>query len=624
MNEVGSLLAGRYRLLEKIAAGGSAFIYRARDEKTDRIVAVKILKPELTDNQEFIQRFKKEVQASLKLRHANIIRAYDAGLDDGKYYIVMELVKGTTLKNLIQSEGALPAKYVVSVAKKLCLALEYAHVKGFIHRDIKPHNVLLDEKGEPYIADFGIARNVASNTITSDENSVMGSVHYFSPEQARGERVDKRTDIYSLGILIYEMLTGKVPFDADTSIAIALKHINEPMPDLSLDLPGSPDSLNRIIQKATQKDKHFRYRTAFSMYEDLMRALSDPGGEYVRYTESKRSKQPLSATQFQSEHDTPRRHKVKPAVIILACVAGAALVCLFAVQTFGRIPVPVVIGYDESQARTTLSNAGFSPEVLAEISDEPVGIVVRQDPEAGTSALKGATISVYISEGAGLNRMPNVTDMPYEKARQILSDMGISVSMIEETQGTYSIGYVLEQSPLPGTELAASPEAVLTVKTAPEGYRIPIPSVVGMQLDAGIEELNAAGFSQYVVHEAQETGAEPGSILSQVPSDGEHLSGEAITLYQEPGRGTQYRYDGDVTIRAQDDDTQVQVGIVDTIDGASVYRIIADTTLEEGLHSVPLRSVFLDASASSVDAEMVILLDGTVADNWQVSLERVD
>lgn len=220
------LLAGRYRLLEKIDAGGTAFIYRARDEMTGQIVAVKVLKPELTKNEEFVQRFKKEVQASLKLRHANIIRAYDAGLDNGMYYIVMDLIEGKTLKHLIQINGPLPIKYVVNIAKKLCLALEYAHVKGFVHRDIKPHNVLIDMTGEPYIADFGIAKNIAQNTVTLEDNSVMGSVHYFSPEQARGERADRRSDIYSLGILIYEALTGHVPFDADTSVAIALKHIN--------------------------------------------------------------------------------------------------------------------------------------------------------------------------------------------------------------------------------------------------------------------------------------------------------------------------------------------------------------------------------------------------------------
>lgn len=172
----------------------------------------------------------------------------------------MELIRGKTLKQLINQEGPLPVKYVVSVAKKLCLALEYAHVKGFIHRDIKPHNVMIDESGEPYIADFGIARNTATNTITSEESAVMGSVHYFSPEQAKGERVDKRTDIYSLGILIYEMLTGRVPFDADSSVAIALKHINEPTPELDDPALEVPASLNRIVQKATQKINIFAIR----------------------------------------------------------------------------------------------------------------------------------------------------------------------------------------------------------------------------------------------------------------------------------------------------------------------------------------------------------------------------
>lgn len=621
MNEVGSLLAGRYRLLDKIAAGGSAYIYRARDEKTDRVVAVKILKPELTSNQEFIQRFKKEVQASLKLRHANIIRAYDAGLDSGRYYIVMDLVEGTTLKTLIQSKGPLPVKYVVSVAKKLCLALEYAHVKGFIHRDIKPHNVLVDEKGEPYIADFGIARNIASNTITSDENSVMGSVHYFSPEQARGERVDKRTDIYSLGILIYEMLTGSVPFDADTSIAIALKHINEPMPDLPAELPDTPVSLNRIVQKATQKDKHFRYRTAFSMYEDLMRALSDPGGDYIRYTESKRSRPPDSAGQFQTAQKQKPQRRFLGAAAGIACAAGALLIWLFAMP---RVPVPIVVGYTEDDAAAAVSAAGLTSEIVGEISDQPVGVVVRQEPSAGTQALKGTEISLFVSNGAGVNRMPNVTDIPFEKARSILSDMGVRVMMVEETQGTYSTGYVLEQTPLPGTELGNAPEAILTVKTAPEGYRIPVPDVTGSPLEAGLETLAEAGFSEFYVYQVDRSSAADGDIVQQQPADGDLLRDDPITLHVAASDTSRYEYSGDVTVRAEDDDTSVQVGVVDDVNGTQIYDIIADTVLEQGLHSVKLDAVSLNETDDSIEAELVIILDGQVADNWQVELERVD
>lgn len=622
MNEAGTLLAGRYRLLEKIAAGGSAFIYTARDEKTDRIVAVKILKPELTDNAEFIQRFKKEVQASLKLRHANITRAYDAGLDNGRYYIVMEFIRGTTLKNLIQSKGPLPEKYVVSVAKKLCLALEYAHVKGFIHRDIKPHNVLLDEKGEPYIADFGIARNIASNTITSDENSVMGSVHYFSPEQARGERVDKRTDIYSLGILIYEMLTGKVPFDADTSIAIALKHINEPMPDLARELPHTPDSLNRIIQKATQKDKHFRYRTAFSMYEDLMRALSDPGGDYVKYTESKRSKQPINTAQFRKQAE--KKHKRWVVTGLGACSAGILVVWLMGTLIVNRTPVPVVVGYGEDEAGAALEAAGFDLEVVGEISDQPVGVVIRQSPEAGSSAAKGSLVQVFVSEGAGAGKMPNVTDMPFDRAQAILEEMGLHVSIVEQTQGTSSIGYVIGQDPMPGVDLGDSDEALLTVKTAPEGYEVPIPDVTGQMIDSALAQMRTAGITELYMFEEQSENAPPGTVIAQTPDSGTVSSDDPVALYVALPDGPLYAYPGEVNISAQEDGTQVQVSVIEQRDGMSVRWVVADAELSEGMHNVSLDDVPIESNLASIDVQMLIVIDGSVANDWQVTLERVD
>ncbi|MBD5560835.1 MAG: PASTA domain-containing protein [Clostridia bacterium] len=625
MAERDNLLAGRYRLLEKIASGGSAHIYRALDEKTQQIVAVKILKKELTKNYEFVQRFKKEVQASLKLRHANIIRAFDAGLDGDRYFIVMELINGRTLKQLITAEGPLPPKYVVSVAKKLCLALEYAHVKGFIHRDIKPHNVMIDESGEPYIADFGIARNMASNTITSEESAVMGSVHYFSPEQAKGERVDKRTDIYSLGVLLYEMLTGTVPFDADSSVAIALKHINEPTPELT----DVPMSLNRIVQKATQKDKHFRYKTAFNMYEDLARALSDPDGEYVKYTESKRSKQHAQGAQAAR----PRRRLAKVARWA-AVFAGLTLAVVFGIWGFIRgqvraqMLVPQVVGETSTEASTILTDAGFHVRVIEENSDRAAGEVIRQSPEYGKSAAAGTDVVLYVSQGVGAQKMPSVTNMPVDRAKQILRSAGLTATIVEEPEGEISIGYVLEQSPPAGADIAAATDVVLTVKVSTEGYLITVPDVTGQPLPDALSMLTDSGFSEVKLYEMDDEGyggSLSGEVYSQDPESGSELmSSKPVSLHYWAYDYPDYIYTGEVAVRADRDQTSVQVGIVGEVDSVPVCSIVADTLVEEGTHQIELSPLSVDADTPTVQAELVVYVDDVPLQSRHVELERVD
>lgn len=336
------LLANRYQLIEQIDSGGTAYIYKALDIKNNRIVAIKMLKPEYAADSDFVDRFKKEVSASLRLKHANIIRSYDAGKDGDKYYIAMDFIDGKTLKHIININEPLNIKFVVNLAKKICLALEYAHVKGFIHRDIKPQNIMIDKDGEPYIADFGIAKKINSGEISQGGEEVVGSVHYFSPEQARGEYMDKRTDIYSLGIVIYEMLTGKVPFDGESSVEIALMHVNNAIPDVTSENPQVPKSLEKIIKKAASKNKENRYKSAFAMYEDLMRCMEEPDGEYIKLQEDSAEAQEEKYTELKS-------HKVIK-IIVLCSVATVALLTFVVVffnaafmNTNADISVPNVV-----------------------------------------------------------------------------------------------------------------------------------------------------------------------------------------------------------------------------------------------------------------------------------------
>ena len=280
MNIEGRLIANRYEILKKVGNGGMATVYKAKDHILNREVAVKILKDEFTTDDEFIKRFRSEAQAVASLTHPNIVGVYDVGNEGNLYYIVMELVQGKTLKEVIQQEGKLSWKWSVNVAIQIASALETAHKKNIVHRDIKPHNIIITEDGMAKVTDFGIAKAVSNSTITAF-GTTIGSVHYFSPEHARGGFTDAKSDLYSLGIVMYEMLTGKVPFDADTPVSIALMHMQETaIPPITLN-STIPNSVNKIVIKAMQKDANLRYQSASEMLKDLNMSLKNPDGNFV-------------------------------------------------------------------------------------------------------------------------------------------------------------------------------------------------------------------------------------------------------------------------------------------------------------------------------------------------------
>ena len=263
------LLAGRYELIEKIGEGGMAVVYKGKDRLLNRYVAIKILRPEYTKDEQFIENFRRESQAAAGLSHPNIVGVYDVGREGNIHYIIMELIDGKVLSDVIKEKGRLDYKEAISIIRQVASALSLAHKNQIIHRDIKPHNILITSTGVAKLADFGIAKAVSASTIVGGNNKIMGSVHYFSPEQARGAYVDERSDIYSLGIVLYEMLTGKVPFDGDNPVSIALMHINDPMPSLTREVPGIPPQLEKIVNKATEKYQSNRYKSVDDMIRDL-------------------------------------------------------------------------------------------------------------------------------------------------------------------------------------------------------------------------------------------------------------------------------------------------------------------------------------------------------------------
>ncbi len=619
----GVLLANRYTLTELVDTGGSAFIYKAVDTKNNAVVAAKVLKPELADNMEFIDRFKKEVQVALRLKHANIICAFDAGMDGNQYYIIMDFIDGKTLKHIININKALPVKFVASVAKKLCLALEYAHVKGFIHRDIKPHNILIDMEGEPYIADFGIAKKItqSSGTGTIEEENVMGSVHYFSPEQARGEKVDKRSDIYSLGIVLYEMLTGTVPFDGETSVEIALKHLNQPMPEISDKTGEIPESVNRIIQKATQKDKDLRYKSAFAMYEDLNRCLAEPDGNYVKL----QKKDP--------PENAPLRTNKKPqaglrTILIGALGVLATIIILLLIfnMNFGQnvqsITVPNIVNATAQSAQNDVLAADLVPVVKNEFSNEiGMGLVIRQEPAPGTEVKEGQTVTIFVSAGPDLTVMPSVIGMPLEDAIEFLNkDDIMNIEVIEQTEGDYIDGTVISQVPAENDKIKDTDTVTLTVKAAPDTLTKKAPNVVGQPLTEALDTLKSSGFTKYYIYE-EKNDKPSGIVFNQTPAL--NVSQEVnlpFTLWVSEYKNV-YTLSKTLDFKIDDDNTYVTIALKVNINDSEAYFLIRESVENAGNLQLDISPVLgLPFEDETVNAQMVIFLNDIAVQTFDVTL----
>lgn len=619
----GTLLAKRYQLTELVDTGGSSVIYKAVDTKNNAVVAAKILKQEFTANPEFVDRFKKEVQVALRLKHANIIRAFDAGVDGDKYYIIMDFIDGKTLKHIININKALPVNFVVSVAKKLCLALEYAHVKGFIHRDIKPHNILIDMEGEPYIGDFGIAKKIAPAISEIKEENVMGSVHYFSPEQARGEKVDKRSDIYSLGIVLYEMLTGEVPFDGETSVEIALKHLNHPMPETTDKASGIPQSLNRIIQKATQKDKDLRYKSAFSMYEDLSRALAEKDGSFVKLQKSKEEK-----TLHEHMRAEKRTHTGSKTILAGALGVLATIIVFLVVFNYNfkdsvqDVIVPDIVNATEQAATERILSSDLTPTVDYDFSDTiGMGLVISQDPAPGSEVKEGQTVTIYVSAGPDLPVMTGVIGMPLEDAIDSLNKEGITnIEVIEQTDGDYVDGTVISQVPAENDKIKDTDTVTLTVKAAPDALLKKAPNVIDLSLIQALETLKSSGFTKFYIYE-EESEQPSGIVTNQTPAL--NVSQEVslpFTLWISE-YDNNYSFTKPIDIQIDDDNTIVKIALKMNVNGSDVYFIIRESSEDAGNLQLEISSSLgLPYEDSMIEAQMVVFLNDVAEQTFDVTL----
>ncbi len=501
MNLEGKILGGRYELIEKIGNGGMASVYKAKCHVLKRDVAVKILKDEFTTDEEFIKRFNIEAQAIACFTHPNIVSVYDVGQEGNLYYIVMELVKGKTLKEIIVEDGKLSWRWSLKVATQIASALESAHKKNIIHRDIKPHNIIITEDGVAKVTDFGIAKAVSNSTMTAF-GTTIGSVHYFSPEHARGSITDAKSDLYSLGVVMYEMVTGRVPFDADTPVSVALKHMQEePVPPNTIN-PDIPTSVNDIILKALQKDANQRYSSATEMIKDLNDALKNPDGKFVNLSATSNldetRKIDLNQIQQKSKHakeETKKTRKTskmneyfeKHPMIKVAAMTGIAILVLVVtfliatlIMNIGKsepVQIQNFVGMTFEEAEQVAADLKIKIEKAEEKYDKDVeeGKIISQDPkyQDNFTVLEGSTIKVVVSLGTEMTKVPKVIGLTKDEATKALKDAKLEVKVEEEFSDEIEKGYVIKQQYQENEEIAAGEVVVINVSSGIEQVSVP-------------------------------------------------------------------------------------------------------------------------------------------------------
>ena len=538
MNLIGNYIGSRYEILDKVGNGGMATVYKAKDKVLNRFVAIKVLKEEFTTDMEFIRRFNAEAQSAAGFTHPNIVSVYDVGHDDNIYYIVMELVQGKTLKQIIVEDGTLPWKWATNVAIQIALALEAAHKNNIIHRDIKPHNIIITEDGVAKVTDFGIAKAVSNSTITAF-GSTIGSVHYFSPEHARGGITDAKSDLYSLGVVMYEMLTGKVPFDADTPVSIALKHMQEELVEPIKLNPNIPLALNQIIVKAMQKEPSARYQSATEMLKDLNMALKNPEGKFADEQSTQRipivgmdkeDKNKNTKTKKTTNKDNKENIFIKYPYLKYILIAVAAIVIIvvgfFAARgindanTIRNVAIPELTGLTKEEAEEKIKEV--SSKLVYEVKSEEysseveAGKIISQEPNyrKNYTIKENSTITVVISKGIEKVTVPKVVGMKYEDAVKELEKNKLKAEKVDEISETVEAGVVIEQEIEEATESDAGTTIKLKVSSGNGLEKVLVPYVIGKTEENATKDLVGAKLSVEVIYDEDKAKSD-GVVLKQ-------------------------------------------------------------------------------------------------------------
>ena len=583
---IGSILSGKYQIVEKIGSGGMADVYKAIQMQSHRTVAIKVLKPEFEKDAAFVRRFEQEAHAVLGLSHENIVRSYDVGMREELPFIVLEYVEGTTLKERIRAQGKLQMRSVINYGAQVLDALNHAHERGIIHRDVKPQNIIVTPRGRIKLADFGIARNLESGTQTFSGSHVLGSVHYLSPEQAKGRQVTVESDVYSMGVTLYEMATGCLPFEGENSVSIALKHLQEEMvPPIVLN-PELPRALNDIILKATRKQPSQRYHSAKEMRQDLLRVLREPDGDFARQ----------AAEEAPVRLRRPRRSKTR-GILRLVAVAIAFIAMFGVLLMTGRSMmgkeananadlVPTLVGKTLEEAKKAARLRAYTTEVVATIasSEYPSGVVTEQKPAAGSPLKAGGVISITVSAGAEMPRVPDLSGMTLDDAENALTNAGLSLGNVEYRVSDQPLGTVFQQDPAPETSLLQGDDVNLFISGEPS-KNVEMIDVTKMTLRKALSLLRERGFYQFLVrvaNPADETAAGQ-TVTLQNPAEGESAPNTSAVELTVSGFGQEI-YTADIAFSADiaATDTKLMAVIPLTLDGIAYEQVVYEATLPAG------------------------------------------
>ena len=510
--EPDTLIDGRYRILRKLGSGGMADVYMAEDQQLGRRVALKVLHRRFAEDEQFVERFRREASSAAGLSHPNLVAIFDRGEWDGTYYISMELVEGRTLKDIVRHKGPAPPEAAIDLTLQILRAARYAHKHGVVHRDIKPHNVLIDQDGRVRVTDFGIAR--AGTSDITETGSVMGTAQYLSPEQAQGRAVDARSDLYSIGIVLYELLTGQVPFDADSPVTVALKQVSEmPVPPAEL-VATIPPAIDAVVLHALEKEPDRRWQNADEFIAALETARSEP----------QRMPPPPAAPIVEEERRSRWWLWLLIALALIAIAVG-----LYLTLRPEQLTVPDVIDRESATASQILQNRGFEVDIVPVVNpDVERDHVAAQDPRPNTEAPEGSTVTITVSTGPGEAPVPSLEGLEQDEAEQQLTDAGFEPRVERVFSDDVRNGRVVDTSPPAGTTLERGSQVTMNVSRGPE--TVEVPDVTGDSEDNARSALEGVGLRVGKITR-EESGEAPGTVIEQSPAAGEELDkGDAVDL----------------------------------------------------------------------------------------------
>ncbi|MCD7724387.1 MAG: Stk1 family PASTA domain-containing Ser/Thr kinase [Clostridiales bacterium] len=642
MIKIGMMIGDRYEILEKIGTGGMSDVYKAKDHKLNRFVAVKVLKQEFSENANFVSKFRVEAQAAAGLMHPNIVNVYDVGEEGGIYYIVMELVEGITLKKYIEKKARLSVKEAISIAIQVSMGIEAAHNNHIIHRDIKPQNIIISKEGKVKVTDFGIAKAATSNTITSN---VMGSVHYTSPEQARGGYSDEKSDIYSLGITMFEMLTGRVPFNGETTVAIAIKHIQEELPSPREYVPEIPVSVEQIVCKCCQKSPDRRYQSMAELIVDLKQSLINPDEDFVKVIdpdeeastrmitdkdmaqikrqsdkrdsmeEAMRLKKDNGRAYVEEDEDEeeddwesdeededydPKMERITTILAVVAALLIGCIVIFLIGKTFGifgfgsstvdqeetedaeQVEMIRVVGMDVDEAKAALLELGLTPEIQYEVNSAyDAGTVLRASVQEGLMVDIGTNIILTVAESEEGITVPGVTGKSQTEAVSILENAGFVVNVTQSYDSTVESGYVISQSPEENTTAPEGSSITIRVSQGTEENKVRVPDVIGLTEMDAVANLTESGLTVGTVTQVTNEDASLTDLVCyQSYSVGSYVDkGTAIDLRVSTGPSqVTYRYSEGITAPTEDSDYQSGMSVTVTVTTEDGTQLLSTQT----------------------------------------------